>query len=264
MQLRLGFLSILGMAMLLTPVSAIASDNAQPYKATTVDECIQEKECFWHHLLLAVQTDGTKKMASQNINIKKWEIPIRYRRYGHSQIITNEQSINIINDLLTYVQQNFSVDKKYNSAIVFTDSIEHELSVNFKSMFDNMFGEGKVLSTYRDSAENKKCHYINIQDQDNHYAMYAYFGFVQRDHPDILRCYKEIVYASFGLVDISFSPLIQSSQNEYKYSDLEKLIVLFIYQDFIKSGMSYAQLKTVFDKSYEPFLKYLKENNILQ
>ena len=47
-QLRLSFLSILGMGMLVAPVSAVASDDTRPYKATTVDECIQEKECVWH------------------------------------------------------------------------------------------------------------------------------------------------------------------------------------------------------------------------
>lgn len=47
------FVCLSALCLITTPISSFASDDVdapKPYKATTVDECIQEQECVWYPL----------------------------------------------------------------------------------------------------------------------------------------------------------------------------------------------------------------------
>lgn len=260
------FYIILVIFLCLSSAQAFAAEKSnKPYKATTVDECIHEKECFWHHLLLAVQSAPAHQQATDRINVKKWQKPIRYRRMGKSEEISGDFVTGLVNQILPYFSESFTANQKYNYLIVITDSIETELSGTFKDVFDELAGAGVVLKTYREYAKpnSKKCHYLQFQDPKKHLTNHTYFAFIEKDHPDIKKCFKEVVYTGFGLADISYSPIVKSRSDPYSYTKLELLLIYYISQDFIRPGMPYDHFKKTFDTVYDRFIEAIEKAGVL-
>ncbi|PCI98586.1 MAG: hypothetical protein COB14_07660 [Alphaproteobacteria bacterium] len=147
--LRLFFLLSLVSLPSLSYAQSDVSAKPYEYKATTVDECIQEKACFWHHFLLAIQVSPIERKVSENINIKKWTRPIRFIRAGQAVGISGDVVKNYLQQLQPFVSQNISFDKEYNLAIIFSDHIESDLSGSYSKIFTNAFGRNVPLEAYR-------------------------------------------------------------------------------------------------------------------
>ena len=244
--------------------SKAESLSDKPYNAKTVEECIHEKECVWHHFLLAIQAAPVKQAASENINLKKWTKPVRYRRVGKSEAASSQIINGHINQILPFFHQKFTANDKFNFLIVVTDDIEGELSGEFKPLFDQMFGKDAVLTAYqRDVQENnKKCHYIHLQDSKKNFEIFSYFAFIQKDHSDIEACLKEVIYAGFGMSSLKFSPIVKTHSDSNTYSKLELVLLHMLYQDYFRSGMSLSQVRQVFDKIYEPLIEQVDKSEV--
>lgn len=242
------------------------AESEKPYKATTVDECIREKECFWYHFLLAIQAEPIHRKPSKSINIKKWEAPVRFRAIEIPA--DTDKAINeYLQQINTFFLQNISVEKNYNFLIFFTDNIRGELTGRFKSLFDKMLGIDAIEQGYNIQIKSgkeyeKKCYYFHTQESDKNYRIQGYFSFIEKDNPQLSKCLREVVYTGFGLSDISYSPIVQTEYSEQKFTKLELLLIYFLYQDYFKSGMSYDQVQATFDKVYDPFIKILEKQGV--
>lgn len=242
------------------------SAKSYEYKATTVDECIQEKECFWHHFLLAIQVSPIERKVSKNINIKKWTRPIRFRRFGKPEDVPRNMVSKYIRQIEPFIAQSISADTKYNFSIIFTDNIEKVLSGAYNGVFTNTFGRNVPLEAYRldQKQRGEKCYHFNIQDSKRQLDLSGYFTFIQRDHSDVESCLKKAIYKGFGLNDISYTAIVKTHENVKTYSKLELALLFFLYQDFFKSGMTFSEVEMVFNKIYSPFIKFSSESGVLK
>jgi len=246
--------------LLFVPTSSWAGEQTKPsYNAKTVEECIHEKECFWHHLLLAVQTSALHKQATKRINVRKWQQPVHFVRHGNSEGVTSNYINGLMSQVIPVFFNEVTDTPPYNYVIIITDSIEEELSGKYKPYFDQIAGKDVTLNAYRIAAKprNEKCHYLLFQDPNNHLSIYSYYAFIQKDHPDIKKCLKETVYAGFGLQDISHSHIIKTHPDPNSFTKLELLIMYYLNQDFIKSGISYQEFQETFDMAYDGLISEL-------
>ncbi len=249
------------------PISSFASDNVdtpKPYKATTVDECIQEKECVWYHFLKAIQVEDSGEHLSEIVNIRKWGADVRFRRLGVDDRVSSLKIDDLLKQLVPFVSQPVSGNNKYNFAVVFTDDIEKELSGPFREPFRRAFGSDTLLDTYKETSKNDKerCFNFYIQDIDKNMQIFSYFAFIQKDHENIDLCLKNVLFSGFGLWAIA-DDVFPESQNIHSYSKLDVLLIFMLYQDYFKSAMSFEEVKETFNKIYDPFIKFVEEKGVL-
>ncbi len=211
-----------------------------------------------------MQAEPVKREFSQNLNVKKWEKPIRVRLTQEYDSV-NEQAVEkYLKQVSPFVTQKISANKSYNYLIVVTDNIEKELSGEFHDTFVKIFGRNLPLEAYKKAIKgvngsSATCHYLHMQYLEHQITIHSYLSFIQKDDPDPKACLREIILAGLGLSDITWSPLLASYRNQDKYSDLELFMLLILYQDSIRSGMTFDQLKLVFDQLYEPALQYVEQ-----
>ncbi|GJL86257.1 MAG: hypothetical protein DHS20C02_20320 [Micavibrio sp.] len=61
----------------LVPIHSHAGEPDRPYKATTVDECIQEKECVWYAFSNQLGLLDHRHRPRADRKIHKWKEPLR-------------------------------------------------------------------------------------------------------------------------------------------------------------------------------------------
>jgi hypothetical protein len=243
--------------MVLFSTQSIAEDTNPPYKSKTADECIYEKECFWHHFLLGMQKAPIYQVASKDAVLKRWEKPIRLRVMGTLDKETIRLADKYINQIVPFiVGRDIFLNKKYNHLILFTDDIERVLSGEFDSMFKKMYKKNVPLDGYRELTDihQKECYYNNALKLRPRLNIYVQFSFIQEPNTNIKKCLRDAVYASTGMESVSYSPLLQEHKSSEVYTKLEQLLVFMLYQDQFIGGMTADQAKIVFDKIYEPFI----------
>ncbi len=236
------------------------------YKAKTDAECVKERECVWYHLLLATQLSQINK-ATNVLNVKKWEKPVRIRLISPDK---PRQKLfdSYISQLLLFFPQDLTENQKYNFLIMFTDNIERTLSVTFNDVFKALFGQNIAPTVYRQETEKDpngagKCYFFHMQDPSHNNTIYTYFAFIEPDHPNISLCMREVIYSGFGLSNDAKSPIWDAAKKTNKYSDTEQLLLFILQRQTIHSGMSYDELRQAFDSAYEPAMKFMEETGTL-
>jgi len=244
-------------------------DETKLYKATTVDECIEEKECVWYHLLLATQKNINLKEISNNIALSKWtdNDNVRIRIIGKEVELPKEKYENYINQISPYFPPDISINKQFNFVIVETDDIEKELNGEFKEIALRTLAKDKKLQKNGIIKVDKKAQCYNfyyVSDQKPK-PIFGYFSFIKRgSQKDMESCLKEMIYEGSGLSSIYESPLYKDQRFLSKYSNLELFILYLFYNDNIKPDMSAKELKQAFDKIYQPSLDYFKKQKNMQ
>ncbi|PCI98585.1 MAG: hypothetical protein COB14_07655 [Alphaproteobacteria bacterium] len=64
--------------------------------------------------------------------------------------------------------------------------------------------------------------------------------------------------------DISYTTIVKTHKDVKTYSKLELALLLLLYQDFFKSGMTFSEVEMVFNKIYTPFIKFSSESGALK
>lgn len=118
-KLVLHLLCFIQLFLVIPLAQAQETPSEKPYKATTVDECVQEKECVWYAFDLLVTQDyqdfgtGTVLSAEDNVKIrqetrKKWKL-VKWLRSPIVALIGNQSKKEIlkIEQLVKKVQPSF-------------------------------------------------------------------------------------------------------------------------------------------------------------
>lgn len=242
---------------------AISKELVASYKATTVDECIQEKECVWYHFLLATQVKQKDSNPTEEINIKKWTEPLLVRpvvKAGHTE---PSALTSYLEQIIPFMMTDVKISQKYNYLVLITDDTDAELRGGLKTIFDSTVGSGVVQSVYDNLRTDyeKKCFYVPIQHTEDpqnlakYGALQRYVAVIQSDISDMKKCLREVVYAGTGLVDIADSALVKKHYSSSDYSLLELMLIFIFYQDYYRPGMSYDEIKVAFDSNFDFYRK---------
>ncbi len=237
-----------------------------PYESKTADECVYEKECVLSHLMMAMQSDPMKKEVTTEIDVRKWEEPIRFKVVSKIGDINIKSIDTWYNNLARATIQDISIEETENFLILFTNSIKAELEGSYGKIFRKVYGDDRVLKRYKKYKDvyDDKCHFVLLQDPKLDGAIYSYFAFIEAGHPDIQSCVKKLMYSGFGLAPIDRSPIFQDYDQYGPYSKLELLLVLISSQKHIRSSMSFEEIKDAFYQIYTPnFMKKVDESGVL-
>lgn len=239
------------------------SVSEKPYKATTVDECTQERECVWHHFLLGIQNHANPKKISNDVALRKWVSPIRIRIIGKKEQLSAKMYQDYINQIFPYIPHEISIETKYNFLIVETNDIEKEINGEFRQIALAALAPTESLrnSGIIKIKDNTKCHNFYLVKNEN--GIEGYLSFIKQDDEVMESCLKEMVYEGFGLSAIHASPIFKGKKFSSQYSDLELFILYLFYNDSIRAGADLSEVKKNFNKLYKPALNYFNKKKDL-
>ena len=266
-----GFLSILNnsaalklllvvLVLFVNGAVQVSAEEPHPYKATTADECIQEKECVWEHFKLATKLSGQFK-ADVSHRFSRWERPIKISYTGPFSDEEKKVMGGLFSQIQPYFPLGVSVGQPYTVLFTKTESIEKELkSAPFLKLSSQIAGDPlSFYNSYKDSEElSKTCDYKKIFKSGFETDIYLFFSIIQDDEEDFSGCFKRTLYGVTGLNNLNMlSPIVNDGS---EFANLELLILGLYYQPIFKSGMDLDQIKETFDLVYEEYTRIFLVN----
>ena len=246
------------------------ADAERPYKATTVDECIQEKECVWYAfsgLATRIKIPMSYKPPEEH-RIRKW------KRAAQATFATPDDNTRrytpFLQELGTQIQPYFPYDlfipKPPNVFIFYSRDFKKDIEGVYKKDVHDIFMRDFGADGYKKLLQkNRQCFsYMKTYGQDR-YEIGMAFIFVNPDkNPE--KCVRSQFMSILGL-DAYYKdfPFSVTGPNHDDFTKMDLFLIELLYKPEIKPGMASVELRQVFDRIYYPSLvpftkKYNSEN----
>lgn len=258
-------LSFLFIAAFMAGVASVWADeipeaSERPYKATTVDECIREKECVWTAFeKFTINSEDVDPEASNRV-IRKWGEDIRIMLFGENALQYKDDIQKSIELVKPYFPYNIAiVDSRYNVSVVLTNSIEREFEDNYGPRLARMFQTDAFQRIYLWGKANIEGPLQSIAFFD-HYTdnqnLGVAFSFVKtgtvNSEDDIKSSIFDILHKEVGSPDIEFSKYGPGGVLPTK---LDLLMMDILYDPRFYSGQSYRDVQATFEQVYPDIIK---------
>ncbi|MCO6490876.1 MAG: DUF2927 domain-containing protein [Phaeodactylibacter sp.] len=260
---------------LLPQLSSCSEENQEPpYKATTVEECINEEACVWDHFEHI--GFGSEDKTAKYYGIMKWDKEIRspriailedkYREKYQSRFIEIAEKINALTGLEMGINERY---KKYppkedsNSFVFFARNMKNPLKENDRAI-TQLFKGNKLFhklyynyySQYKDN--HPVCVVFRLNRVNQPLIVNSVFFFPETIDKELLNaCFEEELVQNLGLTDYKkgkFTAFIDSSKHT-KNTDLDWLLLTILYHPDVKRGMDVDDVQKIFSKVYKDSLK---------
>jgi len=252
-------ISLIGFLMLcVLPSLSLAKDK--PYKATTVDECINEKECVWYafekHITLSdFETVEYSSLKDEKVSISKWEEPVTVYFNDQSNKQHLLQVAKALKQIEPYFGQPISIDKNYNMLIMFSDDFEKDITVKYRRFFNVMFDGDKVFNWYQTYGRRKEvCFDLSIDNTES-FNVTGNIIFINKKSRLFDYCAFSTIYSALGLSsaidDFGFSFFSSKGKGtENELTKLDLFLIYLLYQPEFQSGMGPVEARSIFDEIY--------------
>lgn len=258
-----------------TKAKDTSKQSEKPYKATTVDECINEKECVWYALSKHINLSDVEYVESEeerkkNAIVEKWKSPISIHFNGKYKKEHLLQFAKNVRELEPFVIEPISISKKHNLLVFFSDDFEEDITKNYRSLFKEMFfGSDTVFNTYKSKyRQNAVCLHVMIRNYETG-EIHGGVIFINPNSDKRDHCMKSQIYYALGfksaVTDFPFSTL-SMQRGDGPYSKLDLFLMYLLYKPEFTSGSDMKQAKKSFEKIYPNALirfqkKYREVNN---
>ena len=227
-----------------------------PYKATTVEECIFEKECAWY----AFEESLRRHDEDRDPLIKKWQNNIHALFLGPS-----EQTRNKFEEIYPRIAPFFPYDISTSNdgvtyVVVTSDNFKRAALTDFRDFFKMYLRDlpAQYFETYPDFyAANT----LSLPMFSKEKEILGSILFV-KDHLSSDYLITNNLYESLGFFrQFLRMPNIQDFRND-EIGRLHQLLLSLLYNDLIKPGMKVSQVKPLFDELYNTSIKKLEMESI--
>jgi len=234
-------------------VSAQAQEPSsnKPYKATTVDECIQEKECVWYMFINQIYKLSSFEQVFARGHITKWSNEIRLAPSGKNEKNYLKSIAEAVEELSPYLKYEVkTVSSKPNYQIIIANDIKTEIG-RLEKALGNILGQNAkgIIGGVERSYEG--CFTILLDNQRTKDIILA-FTLVDAHYKDVKHCIAIEFYSALGfagsLKHQQFSFLGDKSYGHF--TKLDKFLVYLLYRDEFKSGHSFEQTTKIFNKIF--------------
>lgn len=238
----------------------IPEASERPYKATTVDECIREKECVWTAFeKFTINSEDVDPVTSSRV-IRKWGEDIRIMLFGENALQYKDDIQKSIELVKPYFPYDIAiVDSRYNVSVVLTNSIEREFEDNYGPRLARMFQTDNFKKIYLWGKENivgplqRIVFFDHYNDNQNLGVAFSFIR-TESDHTaDYLKAsIFDVLYQGIGSPDIEFSKYGPGIAMPTK---LDLLLMALLYDPRFYSGQSYRDVKATFEQVYPDIIK---------
>tara|TARA_B100001989_G_C24533275_1_gene462878 strand:+ start:286 stop:1077 length:792 start_codon:yes stop_codon:yes gene_type:complete len=240
--------------LLVFPASVYAQEK--PYKATTVDECIQEKECVWFAFEKQLRADSEATGIYKRNYILKWNKSIKFSVRGKNAQKFLPLIVDVSKQLAPFIPININVNHESNFRIIYTDDIDKTFANIEPHLEQNMATKGSIRKWYEEiKSRAEGAVGLVLSDGSNLKNLGAVLTLIDINHPAAKHITAMEYYSAFGLggylEDQPFSLLSDKTKTNIKFTKLDKFLLFLLYQPEFKSGQSFEEVKDIFDKIYE-------------
>lgn len=247
----------------ITPTSTAAQDP-KPYTATTVDECIHEKECVWYLFI----NHGFKTMLKYPF--VSWKQPANYGFVGGEPgLELSKQFIKHTYFLLPYFPYEIEVGKSINTIVIFTDNTEIALKETYYQSLSSVYSD-ELLNKIYNKHKDEDCFAVRIPDLESGTEIKTALVVINHNSQVLDTCIKAMAYnvlAGGALINSSFSILDVSNFNGTQRGEitrLDKFFLHLIYHPEFNQAATLKELPKEFQKIYpialKSFLELEKDN----
>lgn len=243
-------------AFILAPNSFADEGSEKPYKASTVDECIQEKECVWYAFSRQLALDDYTRWVVNGKSLRKWDhfLGFRASSNGHARPSDYLPQLHegIIKPLEKYLPDPLTVSGKY--AIFFADDIQKTINDAVEDFNKIQIETQRTKSQYNKEHEGNEGCYTTIMIEKGHNAITRAVTFVDTKDKKAMYCTASHFYHALGLwghlKDQPFS-FLSDDKNQIELTELDKFLVFLLYQPEFKNGQKAQEIERVFNKIYD-------------
>lgn len=240
------------------------SDDEKPYKATTVDECIQEKECVQYAFINYAYNSTTK------YPFVTWKNPLKLRFVGPDNGKPRaKEFLDQVVKLMPYFPQSVDVGNEFNALVIFSDDFKKALKEEYYPMISHAYSDELIDRIYQEN-KGSDCFTIKVPDLDkNEEEISTSVTLVNLSSKILDACIKTQALYLFGAgapVNFEFSAFDVSHFNEQTPAEITKLDLFVLYlihhPDFDQTS-TLTELPREFEKIYPKALdEFLKKESI--
>lgn len=258
------FTAVLISCLSLSPIRiANAEEPAEqkPYKATTVDECIQEEACVWHafyHQVFRQETySPIHEKALQMRRLGKWAGKINITFVGNQTYGRHlNHFVEIVKDIGPFANLPIEIlANPSNYYIVISNEIDKEFAI-VEKVLNKTFTHGEARKAYEYSRNKSNGAFtINLLNPNSE-NIYSSLTFVDTNKVhNIANQLAVYFYVSYGLTGnikgFDFSLMGQLDSGDIAFTDLDKFVLYLLYQPEFKSGQNIDEAEKIFKKIFE-------------
>jgi len=259
--------SVFALCLLIVSIIATQSPSKEPekpYKATTIDECLDERACLKYVFLREVieNYDVMFDSKRKDFRLKKWYSPVYFNVIGSGQENRDkaQQIANEVHDVLEVLGRYFGYRIEYtqdwqkiNSILLYSPNLDQELKSNpsnfgfikqdMMPLIQNSPFEYPKIMTIADEGKNREgLVLVKNTDQDNACIVGLITGYLGFNE------YKSDVFGIEGYDDCSVTLL-------------HKMVVSFLHADDLNPQASISEIETSFDNTYRDLTDKAAKNN---
>ncbi|MCK5373670.1 MAG: hypothetical protein KAJ40_00145 [Alphaproteobacteria bacterium] len=236
------------------------------YKATSVDECINEKECVWHAFSKQVGLADYGHWVVMGKSLHKWQKKMLFMAVGEAQNFLPQLTHEAIRELDIFFPYEIESERPPRYLMVFSDDVTKSLEEWKQKFSQRIVDEARSRMKYN-SINNIEdgCYSISISNVGTK-DISTVLTIVDTNNENAKYCMATHFYAAFGfwgyLDSQPFSFLACSSYEKIQFTKLDKFLLYLLYRPEFKSGQNLQQIKSIFDLIYsdskENYLSMLK------
>lgn len=227
--------------------------EAPSYKATTVDECIHEKECVWDAFSKQLGMQNYVEWTARGKSLTKWNGDILFTvvdgENQHHDVLRK-----VFPQLLEFFPFEIKPHENSNYEVIFTEDVE-QAYFRVAPGLDRATSNGEAKKRWdigKDDYEG--CFSLTIENEENRSAA-ANLIIVDINYPHSEFCTAISVYSSLGFVgylrEQPFSFLSDKDQKNIQLTALDQFLIYLLYDENFKSGQNWYEVKKVFESIYE-------------
>ncbi len=254
-----GFLSILNnsaalklllvvLVLFVNGAVQVSAEEPHPYKATTADECIQEKECVWYVLDKYTLRPNQTEMDDEKIILWTRDVQIFTVGDEDAAIPLRAEIEEFLKPINAITPMDVRVDKTANFFLVVTDDIVGSYRSYYFGLFDKLMPASMMREIGLTIDDMAKIETPCVQLSNRNYVVNEYtssVSFVRIKNLD-QACWKTDIYTTLGARNVGDV----FPQNGTNLNALQYFILEILYHPKVKSGMTIGEFKSVFDDVY--------------
>lgn len=253
-HLKYPLIVMMGLAFVMLTYIQIKSPS---YKAKTVDECINERDCVWYAFS---KIADFKTMSDGSIHlISKWQKDIQILVIDDKDGRGVQKIENTITAIQPHIPYKISIEKKFNLLILFSDNIVNDVLYKYRDEFKKTYGSDIIAqSVLRNNTGNLGCFFAAFPWQGE---IYMGGGVIisNRNEETSEQCIRNSIIKSVALTrHLNNFPFSVANYPELKGqmpTQLDYLLMEMIYDPRFEKMEKISQTEEVFDEIYkEKFL----------
>ena len=237
--------------------SAHAAET-KSYKATTVDECLQEKECVWHAFSNQLGLNDYSHWVVQGKSLNKWNTSIFISAIGNDApkflpdlYMSTVEPLNQVMPIQIKAAQN--KDTQY--LIVFSRDVQksiNEWAVKLQSL---EIDQQRSKNKYNLNEGIKEGCYTTTFTEAGKKGITKGITFIDTSRKTARYCLSTHLFNMLGFWGYNdqqpFSYLSKNMNKKFELTQLDKFLIYLLYQPEFKDGQGSKEIKKVFDSIFD-------------